>query len=201
MPHPSLQAPPPRLVAQLVWDQKQSCKQPMKRVTLWMTPSLNYSVFHRKPGHACCHHGGMYCTALDTDDACYFWTALKKTVNMFNREFDTVVSSSSRTIRLASFDVCKSNDLSHKYGLNAEGGFGSSQVTCIIHMHLTFDLVCVTVLNGTGLDQKPWAAHSLSEICTKNKQTNQTIFDFLIFHFLLTQIKENTTSLVQFFSQ
>lgn len=58
VPHPSVQAPPPRLQAQLVRDQKESCKQPMKRVMLRMTPSLNYSVLYKETGPACCHHGG-----------------------------------------------------------------------------------------------------------------------------------------------
>lgn len=59
VPRPSLRAPPPRLVAQPVSDQKKSCKQAMKRVMLRMTPSLNYSVFYTKPGLACCHHEGI----------------------------------------------------------------------------------------------------------------------------------------------
>lgn len=88
VPHPSLQAPPPCLVAQLVWDQKELCKQPLKTVMLRMTPSLYYSVFYTKPNLACCHEGIMQ--PMVSNDACCYWAALKKskTSQMFHRELN-----------------------------------------------------------------------------------------------------------------
>lgn len=104
-PTPPYQTPPPRLVAQLVWDQRKSRKQPMKRVMLRMTPSLNYSVFYTKRSLACCRtvegYTARWCLLLLS----HIILLAEETSKMFNRwlnkrGFIIVLSSSSLKLRL-----------------------------------------------------------------------------------------------------